>query len=375
MLLERVGRMRRKKKKIIKLFLLLILLILIGTIIYLIFFKTKEDIGSKKEYSDKSISVINQNKLENIYKNKYSKTLDEILKNDLFRNEYLDEYQNIDYIDESFLKNINKYLEKGYKADEVNNITKLSKKNQEKLLDLEKTNFEKFIDIKNYDANKTDRYNSYMEKTNKDINTAVTHVNIGLDKDFYEDTTKVENPDDVTALINKYHYVDKDFVPKDLVVLFDSRQNAKMTRVAAEAYKEFIEGSKKDGLTLESTTAYRSYNFQNALYTNYVRQDGVKKADTYSARPGTSEHQLGLAVDLNDPNVSGARLNEKDGKWVRENAHKYGFILRYLEEFVPVTGYMYEPWHIRYLGKDLATKVYESGLTYDEYYDLYLTEY
>ena len=176
-------------------------------------------------------------------------------------------------------------------------------------------------------------------------------------------------------IVNKFNHLEKDFLPKDLVTLFDSNRGAKMVKPAAEAYKKLIEKAKEDGITLESTTAYRSYSFQNTLYTNYVAKDGVKEADTYSARPGSSEHQLGLAVDLNDPNVSGSRLNDKDYEWLLNNSYKFGFIVRYTASGVPITGYMEEPWHIRYLGVDLATKVHDSGLTYEEYYDLYIMEY
>ena len=103
--------------------------------------------------------------------------------------------------------------------------------------------------------------------------------------------------------------------------------------------------------------------------------DGKEKADTYSARPGHSEHQTGLAVDLNDPNVEGKRLDDKDYEWLLENAHKYGFIVRYQESYIPITGYMEETWHIRYVGSDIATKIHELDITYEEYYDLYIAEY
>lgn len=365
-----------KRRRLKKSFIILLTMILIIIIALIIFAFNYFNNPNKKYYSDESKDVIKENDINDIYKEEYSKTLDMILKNNKYQEQYLEEYQKIEYLEnDNFLDNINNYLNIGYNGNEINNIFKLSAKNQEKLLNLEKQNFSKYIGITNFDINKLDRYNNYLEKTKKDIQTVVTYVNINLDKDFYTDSTLVENPDDLTIIVNKYNHVTKDFVPKDLVVLFDSRQNAKMVRPAAQAYKEFIEAARKDGYTLESTTAYRSYSFQNTLYTNYVKQDGVKLADTYSARPGSSEHQLGLAVDLNDPNVVGSRLDDKDFKWVLENSYKYGFIVRYTAKGVPITGYMEEPWHIRYLGVELATKVYESGLTYEEYYDLYMTEY
>jgi len=360
-----------KKSVIIQLSIIVALVIAISIFIYIILNNT-----SKKYYSDEAINVIKENDLKDIYKEDYSKTLDMILKDNAYQTEYLEEYLDIEYIEkDNFIEYINKYLNIGYSGKEINNIFKLSNKNQNKLLNLEKKDFTKYIGITNFNIDSLDRYNAYLNKTNKDIQTVVTYVNINLDKPFYTDSKLVNNPDDLTVIVNKYNHVNKDFVPKDLVTLFDSTRGAKMVRPAAEAYKKFIEAAKEDGITLESTTAYRSYSFQNTLYTNYVKEDGKELADTYSARPGSSEHQLGLAVDLNDPNVSGSRLDDKDYKWVLENSYKYGFIVRYTEAGVPITGYMEEPWHIRYLGIELATKVYESKLTYEEYYDLYIMEY
>jgi len=332
--------------------------------------------NSKKLYSENATHIIKENNINNVYNKDYSKTLDKVLQDGSFKEEYLDEYIIIEYIEEeNFISNINKFLTIGYDGNEINDIYKLSKINREKLLNLEKQEFKKYIDIPNFNIDNLERYNNYKNKTNKDIQTIVTYININLDKEFYEDSKLVTNPNDLTVIVNKYNHIDKDFVPNNLVTLFDSKNNAKMVKEAADAYKKFIEAANRDGLTLESTTAYRSYSFQNTLYTNYVKEDGKELADTYSARPGSSEHQLGLAVDLNNPNVEGKRLSDNDYKWVLENSYKYGFIVRYTKDGIPITGYMEEPWHIRYLGIELATKVYESGLTYEEYYDLYIMKY
>lgn len=119
------------------------------------------------------------------------------------------------------------------------------------------------------------------------------------------------------------------------------------------------------GLTLYISSGYRSYDYQAGLYQRYVDRSGKAEADRYSARPGHSEHQTGLAFDLNT--ISNEFKDTDEGKWVAENCHKYGFIIRYPEEKESVTGYMYEPWHIRYLGVETATAVYESGLCLEEY--------
>ncbi len=358
-----------KKKKLLIFSLVIIIMIIV------IFWGIKNNFSSKKSYSTESQKTINVNKLKEIYQKEYSKTLDEFLKSDKFNNLYLNEYLQIDYIEtDNFLDKVNTYLNKGYNAKEINNIFKLSSKNQEILLNIQKQDdFSDYIGIKNFDINKLHRYKDYLEKTNRDLQTVVTYVNIGLDNKFYSYTTLVSNPDSITALVNKYHFLDENYVPKDLVPLFDNK-DASMVKEASIAYEKLIKKALEEGITIESTTAYRSYAFQNMLYTNYVLRDGISKSDTYSARPGSSEHQLGLAVDLNDPNVEGKRLDDKDYNWLLNNSYKYGFIVRYTKSGIPITGYIEEPWHLRYLG-NIATSVYESGLTYDEYYDLYIMEY
>jgi len=113
------------------------------------------------------------------------------------------------------------------------------------------------------------------------------------------------------------------------------------------------------------------FKTQTGLYNGYKNRDGEELADTYSARPGFSEHQLGLAVDIRS-NTLTSTLTQKDYKWMLDNSYKYGFIVRYPKGKQHITQFKEEPWHLRYLGVDLATKVHDSNLTYDEYYDLYV---
>ena len=121
----------------------------------------------------------------------------------------------------------------------------------------------------------------------------------------------------------------------------------------------------EDGISLYIVSGYRSYDTQYYIYWDYVSSDGQAEADRYSARPGHSEHQTGYAFDLNSLDQSFGDTPE--GIWLKENCYKYGFIIRYPKEKESVTGYMYEPWHVRYLGKDIATSVYNSGLCLEEY--------
>jgi len=131
------------------------------------------------------------------------------------------------------------------------------------------------------------------------------------------------------------------------------------------AYNQIQSDGYKAGLNYWITSGYRSYSYQSMLYNNYAARDGYAKADTYSARPGYSEHQTGLAMDVN---VAGDSFGyTPESKWLAANCWKYGFIVRYPKGKQNITGYKYEPWHIRYLGKQLAKEVYDSGLSLEEF--------
>ena len=131
--------------------------------------------------------------------------------------------------------------------------------------------------------------------------------------------------------------------------------------------------AESEGYTIRAVPAYRSYTYQQALYQNYVLQDGEKNADTYSARPGYSEHQTGLVVDIDNGKQDFNHFEEtEEFKWIQENAKYYGFILRYPKGKENLTGYTYEAWHYRYVGKKIAQEMANKDITLDEYYVKYL---
>lgn len=141
---------------------------------------------------------------------------------------------------------------------------------------------------------------------------------------------------------------------------------------ARAAFEEMAAAARVDGFELVAFSGYRSFERQQELYERYVKNDGQEAADRYSARPGHSEHQTGLAFDIGEKNFEEHYAREsfgetEAGKWVASNAHKFGFIMRYPKGKEKITGYMYEPWHFRYLGKELAKELTESGLTVEEY--------
>ena len=173
-----------------------------------------------------------------------------------------------------------------------------------------------------------------------------------------EDKNKIETKNGITyvngiLIVNKSYSLPKDYDP------------GKLSDEVKSAFDEMKEAASKDKITLWIQSGYRSYKTQEELFNNYVKQSGKEKAETFSARPGHSEHQTGLAMDLNI--VDSSFEGTKEAIWIEKNAYKYGFIVRYPKGKESITGYKYEPWHIRYLGKDIAKKVYSSGLTLEEY--------
>ena len=157
-------------------------------------------------------------------------------------------------------------------------------------------------------------------------------------------------------IVNKTYGVPEDYGTGDL------------TPECAAAFNELVAGAAADGIEIFLLSGFRSYETQTGLYNRYVARDGQAAADTYSARPGHSEHQTGLALDVNS--IAYAFADTPEGQWLAANAHKYGFIIRYGKDKQSVTGYAYEPWHIRYLGKGMAAAVYESGLSLEEYFGI-----
>lgn len=143
-----------------------------------------------------------------------------------------------------------------------------------------------------------------------------------------------------------------------------------LTNATIEAFNKMQAAAKVDGLNIYISSGFRSYSYQKTLYNNYVNRDGVTVADTYSARAGHSEHQSGLAFDVNTINDSFA--NTEEGKWLNDNCYKYGFILRYPKGKSDETGYQYEPWHFRYVGVELAEKLYNNGnwITVEDYFGI-----
>ena len=179
-----------------------------------------------------------------------------------------------------------------------------------------------------------------------------------------------KNIDGRIFLINRQHSIGRRYVPDDLRTVVAHGVSQTMREDAATALEQLFEAAKEAGVPLSTVSGFRSYSKQSTIYNRKVNSVGVKAADRVSARPGTSEHQLGLAMDVAKKGTSSltkAFGKTEQGQWVCENAHKFGFIVRYLEGYEDVTGYSYEPWHIRYVGVEYATAIYQSGLPMELY--------
>ncbi len=198
--------------------------------------------------------------------------------------------------------------------------------------------------------------------------------------DKKDKSRKVNGPLNYLVLVNKEHGLPADFIPPDLVIpdvpfiFIEDLPKKKLRREAAEALEDLFAQAQEDDIDLVGVSAYRSYSRQSALFNYYKRTKGRRLASKYSAHPGHSEHQTGLAIDVTGSNL-GYNLLEiaeefaksKVGRWLTENSFKYGFIIRYPAGKEEITGYKYEPWHLRYVGVEDAVKIVEEGLTLEEY--------
>lgn len=227
-----------------------------------------------------------------------------------------------------------------------------------------------------YKSNNIKRYQDYHKLNNNlSVSNVVTRVNLNLDLPYYTNTKEAKYLNTFYTLVNKYNYLRDDFVPNNLVEMTTpySKEGIYLVEEARDNFYKLVDKAKEEGLTIRAISAYRGYTYQKRLYDKYVEADGVNKADTYSARPGFSDHQTGLAIDVDNTISSFENFtNTKEYQWMLDNSYKYGFILRYPSGKESITTYQFESWHYRYVGLKLAKKIKASNLTFDEYFTRYL---
>lgn len=201
------------------------------------------------------------------------------------------------------------------------------------------------------------------------------------DKVLEDGTVEVGEPESLQVVVNKTRKLPGDYVPEDLTVpdvpfyFTEDHPKKQMREEAARHLEELFTAAEQDGIDLVAASGYRSYDRQKRIYERNVEVYGKEETDTFSAQPGTSEHQTGLAMDVTSAQVA-FKLEQSfgetnEGEWLADHAHEYGFIIRYREGTKDITGYMYEPWHLRYVGKEFSTDVHEQAVTLEEFFGLY----
>lgn len=242
----------------------------------------------------------------------------------------------------------------------------------------------------NYDINEPGKYQLYYVAKDSSDNEAKEEFTLIVKEKKKESSQNdsLSNPQETKTFTTSKGFkgVIKDgitYIDGYLIVnktySLPSSYGTSLTSTTKNAFNKMQAAAKLDGINIYIASGFRSYQTQNRLYNNYVARDGKAKADTYSARPGHSEHQSGLAFDICSHDLDGQNAcinsnfdNTDQAKWLAQNAYKYGFILRYPKGKTNETGYKYESWHFRYVGTDLSTKLYNNGdwLTMEDYFGI-----
>ncbi len=339
-----------------KLLLILIFIIMIGFIGYYLVVSSKQYQLKKVGYDDYQLLV---NKLDNeeintVIKFKYNKELLNISSSTEYQKDKLYDYLN-------YSKN-NSIVSGGEIVELVNNgIDKLNIPYNPLII--------KLIKEKYYLSKNLTRYIEYSTK-NTDLSTteAITYVNSNRDYEYYTNSKDTDLSKEILVLTNKYYKLPSNYQPNDLVPLNSYGNWGSIRKEVYDAFVRLNNDVKKLGYKFRSSSPFRDYETQDILFNRYVNNNGLEYALNSSAKPGYSEHQTGLAIDINNGSSMNNFGNTKDSAWLKNNAHLYGFILRYPEGKENITGYKYEPWHYRYVGIKAATYIYENNLTFEEYY-------
>jgi len=350
--------MKKNKQQFKLLGFLLIFLLLIIFGLKLIFVQTEpisisiiDDQLSKQGYTTSEIQRIKDNL-----------NVDQILE--------LSTQAHSNYAVERYLNpHFNELIEMGYTGQEAKALSTLT---PEVLVEILKEGFvDQIIDLLQTDYFIIDRLSRYLEVSqhtpNEQLRKIVEMVNTDRDYVAYTHIEPVDFSKEI-LLVNKYHYLSSSYVPSHLT---QAKGCGKPTMVneAALAYDLMCEAITKEGIGLSQWTAYRSYSFQKGIYDDYLNHYSQAYTDTFAARPGFSEHQTGLAVDVASTNENFSTFEETDSyTWLKQNAYKYGFIIRYQKGKESITGYKFESWHYRYVGIDIAKTITELGITLDEYW-------
>lgn len=372
---------KRKLRKKVIIVLTMLILILIIFALYIFFNSYNSTYNKLKRigYKTNEIEIINKNlneeTIEKLLKEDYIKELIKLIKDERFEEKdlfiYIEKLENGKSIDELFEV---EEKEEIIESNENNKIPEEGKQEpQENNSNSNNTNTNNKNKLKTatyYIEKNLERYLSYLNQNpDKDVNEVVRAVNSNIDYEFYTNVSSTNLSYGYLILVNKYTKLDENYKPT-LVTMSNvySYDNMQMETVAYEHFKQMVDAAKNDGIKLYNISSYRSYSTQSGLYNNYVNNSGKAAADTFSARAGYSEHQTGLATDINTASSAAHFENTKEYQWLINNCYKYGFILRYPQGKEYITGYKFEPWHYRYVGKEAAEYISKNNITFEEYY-------
>ena len=373
--------MKKKKikmKKPMKIIATVCAVILGILLITFIAYKITETKLRSVGYSKKAAySIITKFKVSYVLDFPKNKTLNAAFESKDYDEKNLEHYTKITYKNyKNFIKNINTFIKKKYSDREINmllnhgdsdSINEFADRKRVKYLE-EFFSYD-YAKLKNYD-----RYISYMNENGDDEETTIIKDNLDLDKADYTDPVKV-NDHSKYVLANKHHYLGSKYAPKNLIVVPEEyRLTSKVikgTNEAVGAAITMIKDASKEDLNILINSGYRSYSEQEDVYNTYKNLYGESYCLKYVAYPGYSEHQTGYSFDFASAG-SKVFVNSEEYKWMLDNAYKYGFIHRYPKSKEDITGISNEAWHFRYVGKKAAKIIYEEGLSFEEYYAIYL---
>lgn len=272
-----------------------------------------------------------------------------------------------------------KLITQGYTKEEIKLLEDRTNEDFMNSL-LDKEYDEMYISIINekyYIKNYLEKYIDYYENhLNSKANEVISIINVGIDKELYTEVKDSDTSKGKLILNNKFYKLSSDYEPNDLVKIsnwYSYGEDQKLRQEAYDAYVTMYNMALRDDIKLIVNSSYRPYKEQEEIYNDYLSKYTQEHTDAYAARPGHSEHQTGLALDIITPGANGENFDQTDAfKWLENNAYKYGFILRYPKDKEYLTGYNYESWHFRYIGTEAATKIHEENITFDEYYAYYI---
>lgn len=269
-----------------------------------------------------------------------------------------------------------KLSEVGYSTNEID-IIKNSLNNEEisSLLNIKyNTNTIKFIKDKYFIFNNLDKYIEYSKNNDDDSSLVVAKVNTKASTGWYSTIYETDTSKNELMLVNKFYKLDETYIP-DLtsVSLTYAYEGKKVSKLIYDNLINLLENARENGYKLVVSQGYRSYSDQSEAYNDILNSSGESYADKIASRPGHSDYQTGLSVDIKPYNtlVDDPSTNP-DHEWLVNNAYKYGFILRYPMDKEEITGFSYDAWRFRYVGLEAAKIIYEDNITFDEYYEYYI---